>query len=175
MPIVDALDAALHRLYRLSGLVAAVLLVLLTALVLLSILSRMVGVFIGGLTEYAGYTMAASAFFAMSYSFRSGGHIRVNVVISRFGPRGRRIADLWCLAVMAVVTAYLAWYLGQMAYVSWQFGEISEGGDALPLWIPQVPTAIGAVIFAVASLHTFIRAFADPSAIPDGAKTGDAL
>lgn len=161
MALFSSLDRGLERLYRLCGLVSALLLVLLTGLVLASILTRMFDTFIGGLTEYAGYTMAACSFFAMAYTFRSGGHIRVQLVVSHLPPRLRRINDLWCLAVFAVITCYLAYYLGELAWDSLVFGEISEGGDALPLWLPQLPTAIGAAVFALSAVHAFIKALFD--------------
>jgi TRAP-type C4-dicarboxylate transport system permease small subunit len=162
-----AIDCGLEKLYRLCGLIAAVLLATLTALVLLSILTRFFDTFIAGLTEYAGYTMAASSFFAMAYTFRSGGHIRVQLLISNLPPGARRISDLWCLAVFALITSYLAYYLIELAWESWAFGEISEGGDALPLWIPQTPTAIGAGIFALSAIHSFIKALFDPSVMQE--------
>jgi len=116
---------------RACGLIAALLLITLTGLVLLSILTRMIGTYIGGVTEFAGYTMAACSFFAMSYTFRHGAHIRVQLLVSHLTGRARRIDDLWCLGVFALVTTYLSYYLCELAYDSWEFGEISEGdGDA---------------------------------------------
>ena len=162
-----ALDKGLDKLYRLCGLIAASLLVTLTALVLLSILTRFFDTFIAGLTEYAGYTMAACSFFAMAYTFRSGGHIRVQLLISNLPSGARRVNDLWCLAVFALITSYLAYYLVELAWESWDFGEISEGGDALPLWIPQTPTAIGAVVFAISAIHSFIKALFDRSVLDE--------
>ena len=39
-------------------------------------------------------------------------------------------------------------------------GDVSQGIDATPLWIPQSGMAIGAVLFAVAMAHfTILRIF----------------
>lgn len=167
MGLWTTLDAGLNRLYRICGLIAAVLLVALTVLVLLSILTRMIGTYIGGLTEFAGYTMAACSFFAMSYTFRSGGHIRVQLLVSHLTGKARRINDLWCTGIFAVIVTYLAYYLCELAYESWEFGEISEGGDAIHLWIPQLPTAIGSAIFAISAIHTFIETLVRPATLDE--------
>lgn len=161
-----AIASLLDRLYRVCGLLAALALVALTGLVFASIATRLLGVFIGGLTEYAGYTMAAGSFFALAYAFREGAHIRVELLISHLGPGARRGAEVFCLGVMSVVSVYLAWFLGKLAYVSYDFGDISEGGDALPLWIPQVPVAVGSTIFAIACIHSLIEVLFDPDAEP---------
>lgn len=158
MAALKALDRALDRLYGLCGLISALLLITLTGLVLASIVSRLLSVFIPGVTEFAGYSMASCVFFAMAYTFRSGGHIRVTLFTSRMTGRVRRFNELWCLGAMAVVVCFLAYYLCELAYVSWEFGEYSEGGDAIPLWIPQAPMAFGAAVFAICTVHTFLRA-----------------
>ncbi len=161
------LDAALNRLYRLCGVIAAFLLITLTVLVLLSIVTRMLSTYIGGLTEFAGYTMAACSFFAMSYTFRTGGHIRVQLLVSHLAGKARRIDDLWCTGIFALIVTYLAYYLCELAYESWEFGEISEGGDAIPLWIPQLPTAIGSAVFAISAIHTFIETIVRPQTLDE--------
>jgi TRAP-type C4-dicarboxylate transport system permease small subunit len=164
-----ALSRGLDRLYRLCGALAAICLVAMTGMILTSIVARIAGVFIAGITEMAGYTMAASAFFAMSYTFRSGGHIRVELLLSGLPARRRRVAEIWCLAVMAGVSGYLAFHLGELVYDSWRFGEVSEGADALPLWMVQTPMALGAVVFALSAAHALVQGLFDPDAAgPDG-------
>ena len=167
MGLWATVDAGLNRLYRICGVIAAFLLITLTVLVLLSILTRMIGTYIGGLTEFAGYTMAACSFFAMSYTFRSGGHIRVQLLVSHLTGKARRVDDLWCTGIFAVIIVYLAYYLCELAYESWEFGEISEGGDAIPLWIPQLPTAIGSAVFAISAVHTFIETLVRPATLAE--------
>ncbi len=148
---------------------------LLTGLVLTSIISRLLSVFIAGVTEFAGYSMAACVFFGMAYTFRSGGHIRVTLFTSRMTGRVRRINEIWCLGAMAVVVTYLAYYLCELTYVSWDFGEISEGGDAIPLWIAQTPVAFGSAVFAICTVHTFLKSLVAPETLSeiDGSGGGE--
>lgn len=141
---------ALDGLYLAAGALAALGLVAIAVLVLLSIITRLMGVFVPGLTVYAGYAMAASSFLALAYTFGKGGHIRVALFIEKFSGRRRRAAELWCLAVGTFLAGYLAWFSVKMVRVSHLLGDVSEGADATPLWIPQIGMAVGSVLLALA-------------------------
>lgn len=153
----------LDGLYRASAWIAGGLLVVMALLVLGGILARALGTYAGGLSEYSGYAMAAGSFFAFAYTFRSGGHIRVVLVLANLSAGRRRAFELWCLGAALAVSAYLAFYLCRLAYDSWHWEERSEGADAILLWIPQTPVALGAILLAVAVLHTFLEVLLDPT------------
>lgn len=153
-----ALTRFLDAIFRACGAIAAVCLVAIAVLVLTSILGRLLGVYIAGLNAYAGYMMAASSFFALAYAFRRGGHIRVNLLLTRLTGRLRWAVEVWCLGVAAALCGYLAWFSIRMVSVSFGFGQLSEGPDATPLWIPQLAMAIGSSVFALCLLHSFLLA-----------------
>jgi TRAP-type C4-dicarboxylate transport system permease small subunit len=141
---------ALDGLYLTAGVLAGLFLIAIAVLVLLSIITRLLGLYVPGLSAYAGYAMACSSFLALAYTFGRGGHIRVSLFIEKFsGPR-RRAAELWCLAVGTFLAGYLAWYAVKMVRVSHMLGDISESADATPLWIPQIGMALGSVLLALA-------------------------
>ena len=102
------LDRALSRLYRLSGYAAALCLVAIAVLVCASILSRLMSTYVPGLTEYSGYAMAAASFLALAYTFENHAHIRVELVLSHLQPKQRWLAEIWCLGVASIVSAFLA-------------------------------------------------------------------
>ena len=156
-PFFLFLDRSLSRLYRLSGYVAALALVGIAVLVLTSIVSRLLSVYVPGVTEYSGYSMAASSFLALAYTFEEKGHIRVELVLSRLTETRRWFAEIWCLCVASVVSVFLAGYLIRLVYFSWKFEEHSEGSDAILLWKPQMFVMIGAIILAICVVHHLIR------------------
>ena len=82
----------LDRLYLGCGALAAVFLVAIAVLILLSVISRLLGIYVPGLSDYAGYAMASSSFLALAYTFGRGGHIRVNVVLQAVRGGSRRAA-----------------------------------------------------------------------------------
>ena len=155
--IVIAADRALSRLYAVCGAIAAFAVVLIAILVAASILSRLFGVYVGGLTEGAGYAMAAAGSFGLAFTFGAGGHIRVDLLISRLSESPRGITEFVALSLTAAATCYLAWFMVRMVRISWKFGDLSDGSDGLPIWLPQFPAALGITIFAIALLHHLSR------------------
>ncbi|KAA5606782.1 TRAP transporter small permease [Roseospira marina] len=152
-----ALAWGLDRFYVACGAVAALLLVVLTGLILASIVSRLIGVYLGGVNAYAGYAMAAGAFFGMPYAFRSGAHIRVTLLLTNLTGWTRWAFELWARAIIAAAAGYMAVYFGRLTYYSYVYGDISQGADATPLWIPQSVMAVGAVCFAIATADSAVR------------------
>ncbi|MEM9050319.1 MAG: TRAP transporter small permease [Pseudomonadota bacterium] len=164
----------LERVYIWSGYGAGALLVLLCSLILYSVLARLLGLYLGGVNDLAGYVMATSTFMALSYTFRSNGHIRVGLVIQRFAGRSRRGLEILCLAIMSAVIWFFAWYMGRLVYFAYIFGERSEGADATPLWIPQSSVALGSILFAIAVTHSLIQALVDYDSINPETSDGEA-
>ncbi|WP_075997415.1 TRAP transporter small permease [Salaquimonas pukyongi] len=138
----------LDRLYLASGILAAICLVAILCVIVMQMVARWSLISLPGLSEYAGYLMAASSFLAFAYALNSGSHIRVSLILSALG-RHRYWAELWCMVIGTVAASYLAWYAIKAIYWSLKFGDISQGLDATPIWIVQIPVGIGAVLLAV--------------------------
>jgi TRAP-type C4-dicarboxylate transport system permease small subunit len=154
--IMKVLRATLDGLYRWSGYLAAASMVAILAVTVLQIVTRYAGINIRGLSDYAGYFMAASAFMAFPLALNRGAHVRIELLLGVMG-RFRRTGEGVALAVSALVASWFAFYACKMVYVSWQYGDLSTGLDATPLWIPQCTMAFGAVLFAVAITDQFMQ------------------
>jgi TRAP-type C4-dicarboxylate transport system permease small subunit len=150
-----AIRRGLDLLYFAGGVAAAGCLILLLVLILVQMAARWWGLAFPGSTEYAGYTMAGVSFFALAYTLNRGGHIRVSLVLSRLGAY-RIFAEIWCLAVGTALTLYLAWFALRAVAWSYQLGDISQGQDATPLWIPQSAMAAGTVLLAIACADNLV-------------------
>ncbi len=145
-PLRRALDA----LYLGAGVLAALFLVAILALIVAQMVARWAGATFPGATSYAGYAMAAASFLAFAHALTRGAHIRVGILFNALGPGGRRALEIWCTGVGALLAWFLARYAVKLVSWSWSLGDVSQGQDATPLWIPQSAMAIGAVIFAIA-------------------------
>ncbi len=154
---LTTMDRALGRLYAACGVISAISIVLIAVLVAVSIISRALGIYVGGLTEGAGYAMATAGSFGLAYTFQAGGHIRVDLILIALTTRAQNIAEFIALLLTTSAIFYLAWFMLRMVRISYQFGDISDGSDGLPIWLPQFPAAVGFAIFAIALLHNFIR------------------
>lgn len=147
---------ALDTLYRTAGAIAGIFLVVTLAVILLGIASRLLGFYVRGTDDYAGYSMAASAFLALGYTFKHGEHIRVSLLLERLHGGRRRASEILALAVSAVAAAVFAWYAVRLPLNSHEFHDVSQGVDATPLWIPQLAMAAGAVVLLVAILDDLV-------------------
>ncbi len=138
----------LDGLYLTGGVVAAIFTVAMLAIIVLQMIARWTGSVFPGATDYAGYCMAASAFFAFAYALNRGAHIRVSLLLNHMG-RARAAGEIWCFTLGAIVSTYLAWYAVKGVWFSRQLNDISQGLDATPIWIPQLSMAIGSVLLAI--------------------------
>ncbi len=150
------LDKSLSRIYKLSGYISAFFLILIAVFILIGISSRIFGFYIRGLAEYSGYCMAAASFFALSYTFVEGGHIRITLFFEKLTGQKKKFIEIWCLSVASFFSGYLAFYFIKMLIISYKFQERSEGADEILIWIPQSSVAIGSLIFFISVLHQLI-------------------
>ena len=154
---MSKLNNNLKNIYKFSGHVAAFFLILVAVFILIGIASRIFGFYIRGLAEYSGYCMAASSFFALSYTFVEGGHIRITLFFERLSGFKKKIVEIWCLSMASFFSSYLAFYFIKMLIISYKFQERSEGADEILIWIPQSSVAFGSFIFFICVFHQLIK------------------
>ena len=155
--MLQSINNNLNKLYKFSGYIAAFFLILVAMFILTGIASRIFGFYIRGLAEYSGYCMAAASFFALSYTFIEGGHIRITLFLEKASTTAKYILELWCLFVASLFSLFLAFYFIKMLFISYNFQERSEGADEILIWIPQTSVALGAALFFICVLHQFIK------------------
>lgn len=147
----------LDRLYAAGAALAAVFMVLIAALTLAQVAGRLFGVATVDAGEISGYAMAASIFLALAHTFRTGGHIRVNLLLTHVPARWRRALEYWCLGALAVVAALFSVYAVSLVVESRELGDVSTGMIPVPLWIPQISMAAGAILLEIAVLDEWVN------------------
>ena len=146
----------LDGLYVVGAVAGGICLLAIAGLVIVQVIARWLGLPLAGMTELAGYAMAGSFFLPLAYAFRAAAHIRITLLIDRLGGASRWLAELLALAVGLGLAGYLAVFMVRMVHVSYLIGDLSQGADATPLWIPQTGMAAGAVLLAVALADTLV-------------------
>lgn len=153
--IKSLLRRILDRIYWLGGVISAFCLTGLLIVIVMQMVARWFNIIFPGGAEYAGYLMAAASFMAFASALNSGTHIRVGLMLTALG-RYRFWGEVLCLSIASAVTTYLAWFAIRMVRMTYQFKELSQGQDATPLWIVQMPVAFGAVILAVCFIDNLV-------------------
>ena len=124
--MINKINNLLKRIYKISGYTAAIFLIFVALFILTGIISRIFNFYVRGLAEYSGYSMAASSFFALAYTFYDKAHIRITLFLEKLDKTKKRIAEIWCLSIASFFSGYLAFYFIKMTIISIKFQERSE-------------------------------------------------
>jgi len=160
---------SLEKLYQGSGVLAAVFLVAICLMVLLQVganlIDRMAGLILGeaiGITipsysDFTGFFLAASSFLALAYTLRGGGHIRVTLIVSHLHGRAARIVELIVIGFAATLSGFFAYNTINLVAESLEFNDLSPGMVAVPIWIPQLPMALGLIVLTIALVDDLVQ------------------
>ncbi len=176
-PIWRVLDGV----YLTSGAIAGVFMITILGLIVTGMVARWTSVAVPGTTEFAGYAMAATSFFALCHALTRGAHIRVSIILNANNFL-KRWLDVFAVFGAAIIATYFARFAvkanffsemlndrtqGQdqipewlVALFSLDFAGVAEGSSTLvytPVWIPQLAMSIGTILLAVALWDTLYR------------------
>lgn len=150
----------LDGLYNFAGVMAALSLIVILVLIVVQMLARWTGEVFPGAPDYAGYAMAAASFLAFANALNKGSHIRVSILLNAVSDRVRFFLEVWCFGIGTAVAWYVSYYIYRMQGFAIKFKDVSQGQDAIPLWIPYTPVLIGAIIMAIALTDNLVSLFA---------------
>lgn len=160
--------AWLNMLYNAAGYAAAFFMIGTLVMVVAGIADRIFGWGLRGTDMYAGYCMAATGFLALAHTLKRDEHIRVSLLLQAVTPATRRALEIWSLAIATLLAGAFAFYSVRLAYQSWDFHDISTGNDATPLWIPQIPMAVGAIVLCIAFIDELVLEVTGKRVAPSG-------
>jgi TRAP-type C4-dicarboxylate transport system permease small subunit len=124
----------LDRLYFASGAVAAFFMCMILLLIVAQMLARWTGYALPGTTEFAGYAMAATSFFALSHAMTRGAHIRVSIILN-MNRHTSRWLDIFAVFGAAVIATYFARFAIKTNVFSEMLNERTQGQDQIPEWV----------------------------------------
>ena len=140
-------SGAVSKLTQWGGVASALCVLGIVVLILAEILVR---TFVGRSTfiteEYAGYLLCWFAFLGMAYTLKADGHIRVNIILSRLGNRGKAALELFGALVGTAAFGYLTVFLFMLFYDSVVTGVRSMHFSETPLFVPQVVAVLGSTL-----------------------------
>lgn len=136
--------------------VAAIMLVLMTVAILVQIAGRSLGLRVPDAGEISGFLLGMMSFIALAYTFRTGGHIRVNLLLANAEPRFRRILEVFALVAALGIVGFFAWSSVLMTIESYEFGSVSTGMLGVPLWIPQSGMMLGILLLVLVLFEALV-------------------
>lgn len=123
----------LDGVYLASGCLSAVFMCTILLLIVAQMIARWTGYALPGTTEFAGYAMAATSFFALSHALMRGAHIRVSIILNA-NDFLKRWLDLFAVFGAAIIATYFARYAIKANGFSALLNDRTQGQDQIPQW-----------------------------------------
>ena len=108
-------------------------------------------------TEIATYLLVAIAFLGMAYTHLQGAHIRMDFLISAVSPITRTTLTLIAEWLGFIFVAFAAWQSVVMTWENFVNGTRIFSLLYTPVYLPQIPIAIGFIAFGLAILANILR------------------
>jgi TRAP-type transport system small permease protein len=106
--------------------------------------------------EVGGYMLVAIAFLSLSACHVNHSFHEVEFVQARLTARGRSLSHLIFGLLSLVACVLLAWQFVRLELSSWRFGDVAPTYLSTPLWLPQLPMALGMIALSFSLCRTLI-------------------
>ena len=127
LPIWKILDF----IYHLSGIIAAISMCLILLIIIAQMVTRWTGIIFEGSTEFAGYAMASTSFFALAYALSKGSHIRVSIFLN-LNSFTKKWLDVFALFIASIIATFFARYAIKTNFMSEILNDRTQGQDQIP-------------------------------------------
>lgn len=88
--------------------------------------------------EYVGYLFVALSFMGLADTFRTKGHIRVELLIQRLPNQAAALLEFVVTLVAIGIIVILAWHAMELLTKSFNSGERAQTMTRTPLWVPRL-------------------------------------
>jgi TRAP-type C4-dicarboxylate transport system permease small subunit len=102
--------------------------------------------------EIGGYVLAFGGMWALAWTLRTGGHVRIDVLLPHLAPAVQALLGHAAIATMAFVAGFIARYSWSLAIDSWVTGARAMSFMQTPLFVPQGLLALGLSVLALEAL-----------------------
>ena len=89
------------------------------------------GIIFEGSTEFAGYAMASTSFFALAYALSKGAHIRVSIFLN-LNSFTKKWLDIFALFISSIIATFFARYAIKTNFMSEMLNDRTQGQDQIP-------------------------------------------
>jgi TRAP-type C4-dicarboxylate transport system permease small subunit len=109
-----------------------------------------------GVDEIAGFLQVLLIFGGAAYTFRVGGHVRVDLLTNHVRPAVRAWLRVTTLVLAVVFLAIVIWVTTQSAVTAYRSGRVSAV-MLYPLWLPMAFIPAGLALLGVAMARALVH------------------
>jgi TRAP-type mannitol/chloroaromatic compound transport system permease small subunit len=114
-----------------------------------------------GLLEIQWYLFAAVFLLCSPYALQKNEHVRIDVLSSRFGPRGLAVIDIiGSIFFLLPMVILVLWLSVPIVYESYHIGEMSANAGGLIRWPVKALLPIGFTLLALQGVSELIKRIA---------------
>ena len=149
MNMLDRTLAGIDAVSRGGAILAALMVVLLAGLIIAEIAaSSLLGTELEFAFEYGTYLLVLMIFAGAADALRTGGHIRVSLLLDRAPPRIHAVLEIFATVLALAVAVFIGYAVSDMAVRSFITGSRSYTPLETPVGYPQALLAACAWLFS---------------------------
>lgn len=95
--------------------------------------------------------------FGAAGTFLNHGHVSMDIIVTRFGPKTRNVISLFLMVFLIVVVGIVAWQAGIFAWRSIEIDEHTSTLLAAPIYPLKTAIFLGVVLLWLEVVSAFIR------------------
>lgn len=109
------------------------------------------------IVEMAQFTMAAYYLLGGGYSMQLDSHVRMDLLYSRWSPKGRAVAD--CITAIFLIFYLVFLFIGGISSTQYalQYGQVNYSAWAPPLAPIKIIMTIGIALMLLQAVATFFK------------------
>ncbi|MBI4562722.1 MAG: TRAP transporter small permease [Candidatus Rokubacteria bacterium] len=111
--------------------------------------------------EIGGYALAMGGMWALAYALRSGGHVRIDILLPYLPRRVQALLNYAALVVMALFASMVALYTWRLAFDSLTTNAKAMSFIQTPLFVPQSLMAFGFTMLTLEAVAILGVGFAE--------------
>lgn len=103
------------------------------------------------------FLMVIVVFFTLSYSFKKGEHVRVDILYQKFSERTKNCVDSFVLLLSTVLFSFITYQSFQLTYKVWIENHYFFGAISLPSYLSYIWVPIGCGVLTLRLLIDLIK------------------
>lgn len=111
--------------------------------------------------EIGGYALAMGGMWALAYTLRTGGHVRIDVLLPHLPLRVQGILNYAALVVMTLFASMVAFYSWRLAIDSFTGSAKAMSFIQTPLFVPQGLMAVGFSMLTLEAIAILVVGLAE--------------